>query len=72
MLQQLPQETKIFTAGTEGLYPVTPGNLLPLKVFDSPFTGPILYIDDGMGDHGQISEEWKPLDEFIHFDPEKV
>lgn len=64
LLGKLPPETKIYTAGMEGIHFAELGNLFPLKVAQSRF-GCSLFIDDGLADHGRISAAWQPLDEFV-------
>lgn len=59
-LAQLPLDARILTAGLEGIYPAQSGNLFPLKVLETPF-GVAIYVDDGLGDHGIISDAWEPL-----------
>lgn len=63
MLQKLPQDTRIYTSGLEGVYPAELGNLFPLKVMQTKFCC-ALYIDDGIS-HNEITKDWQPLDEFI-------
>lgn len=67
MLQKLPKESQVCTAGMEGIYPAEVGNLFPLKVLQTR-SQIILYIDDGVGEHGAISDNWEPLDEFLGID----
>jgi len=62
-LSLLPPDTCIFTAGMEGIFPAEGGNLYPLKIFETRF-GLGLYIDDGLGDHSHVSEQWISLDEY--------
>jgi hypothetical protein len=64
MLRQLPSDTRIFTSGMEGLYPMELGNLCPFKVAVSNF-GKRLYIDDGIAFHDGLTDHWVPLNEFI-------
>lgn len=64
MLMVLPPDTRILTAGIEGIHNAELGNLFPLRVAKTRF-GTALYIDDGLGDHGAISRNWLPLNEFI-------
>lgn len=63
LLQSLPPNSSLYTAGMEGIYKAESGNLLPLKVFETPF-GTALYIDDGLADHGHVSDSWENLDEY--------
>lgn len=65
MLSKLPPETRIFTAGMEGIHGAELGNLFPIKASQTRF-GYALFIDDGLADHGHISEAWQPLDEFVN------
>lgn len=64
LLGKLPPETRIFTAALEGIHNAEWGNLFPIKCSQTRF-GYCVFIDDGLGDHGQISEAWQPLDEFV-------
>jgi hypothetical protein len=65
LLGKLPPESKIYTAGLEGIHFAELGNIFPLKVMQSKDLGCALFIDDGLEDHGRISEAWQPLDEFV-------
>lgn len=65
LLAKLPPQTRVFTAGTEGIHHAELGNLFPLKVCQTKF-GCMLFFDDGIGDHGAVSKSWQPIDEFIH------
>lgn len=67
LLSKLPPETKIFTAGLEGIFEAQLGNLLPLKVLET-WEEVRLFIDDGVGHHGEISDNWEPLDEFVRIE----
>lgn len=71
LLKRLPPETKIYTAGLEGIFPAQFGNLFPLKVIET-WDECHLYIDDGVGTHGVISDNWEPLDEFFHVEKTEV
>ena len=64
MLKVLSPGTIIKTAESDGVYNIDKGNLFPFKVHTTHW-GVNLYIDDGHGDHGEISNEWTPLDEFV-------
>lgn len=64
LLSKLPPETRIFTAGMEGIHHAEWGNLFPIKCSQSRF-GYAVFIDDGLADHGEISKAWQPLDEFV-------
>ena len=68
MLLQLPPETRVLTAGEEGIHDIEMGNLCPFKCNETAF-GVVMYIDDGTGDHGVISDMWKPIDEFLRTEP---
>ena len=70
LLSKLPPETRVFTAGMEGIHSCELGNLFPLKASQTRF-GHALFIDDGLGEHGRISDSWQPLDEFVNC-PNKV
>ncbi len=65
LLAKLPPETRIFTAGLEGIHNAELGNLFPIKASQSRF-GCAVFIDDGLGEHGRISDAWQPLDEFVN------
>lgn len=62
-LEKLPDDTRVFTAGSEGIFNCENGNLSPFKVYESKF-GICLFVDDGAGDHGNVSEDWVSLDEY--------
>lgn len=64
LLVQLPPETRIYSAESHGISPVEGGELMPFKVLDTRF-GTVMYVDDGLGLHGSISDNWVPLDEFV-------
>ena len=63
LLSRLPSDALVFTAGDEGVHLLETGNLMPIRVLENQFKTAV-YIDDGLGDHGIISEQWKPLDEY--------
>jgi len=63
MLCKIPQDTKVYLAEASGISQVEEGNLFPLKFLKTKF-GSALYIDDGYGDHGTISSNWTPLDQY--------
>lgn len=63
MLLKLDPETRVFTSGTEGIFPCEVGNLFPFKVSENDF-GTALIIDDGLSFHGYISENWEPLSHY--------
>ena len=67
LLASLPPETKIYTAGLEGIFEAELGNLFPVKVCETK-QGIAVFIDDGVGLHGEISECWEPLNEFLYVD----
>lgn len=60
MLNKLPPDMPVYTAGEEGIFQLEGGNLMPFKVLAGR-----LYIDDGLGAHGAISNMWTPLDEHV-------
>lgn len=66
LLAKLPSDTKIYTAGMEGIHFAELGNIFPLKVLQSKDFGCAMFIDDGLADHGRISVGWQPLDEFVN------
>ena len=65
-LKKLPPGTIVLTADTTGINHFEWGNLCPFKLRRTKM-GTYLYIDDGLGEHGEISDEWLPLDEFLEF-----
>lgn len=64
MLKELPPEMVVWTAGSEGVYPMELGNLMPFKVYlNKPGSG--LYIDDGMCSYAQVVDNWMSLNEYV-------
>lgn len=64
-LSKLPSDARVLTIGDKGCYEAEPGNLSPFKVMQTKF-GVVLFIDDGISWHEQISDFWEPLDQFIN------
>lgn len=60
LLNNLDPHTLVFTAEKDGVFPLELGNQCPFKVGKKK---DFLFIDDGLGFHGDISETWVPLDE---------